>query len=485
MVAGGSIFNPLGAKSCQAQAERGGGEKCEKFERSVCGQQRGINSLVKLFGNDGGSQANRYPVLNSHALPPQEVSFEAFQSAVTDAPDNRPSIDRVVRLMPGFVYVFNHQTYSNDYTNRSVGEHLGYSSEEIRDFGAQMLMHVVHAEDQHLMGEHMARIAQLADDGSASLEYRVITKNGEERWLRSVDSVFDRLPDGRVLRHIGVATDVTAEKQAELALTRLNAELEQKVAERTEDLALLNADLEQRIVLRTRELQDAIEELEQLTYIATHDLKVPVNNLSRLGLMLKTASEEFSPEQLEQIEWINTCTDQLAAKLQGLVLVAQIRLGHGLPSRALNLAQCVNECIRSVSQGVVPIGLHVAMNIAPDLEVQFSRFELESIVVSLLDNALKYADPGRPLRIEIRAETSDSHTALIVADNGTGLDPDRDASKVFGLFQRAHKTPSGNGISLYCAQRMLQRRGGALSLKGARGQGAQFTVLIPIKETVA
>lgn len=413
---------------------------------------------------------------------PQIASFEAFGSLMPRTVEHRPSIDRVVRLMPGFVYVFNHQTYSNDYTNRSVGTHLGYSSEEIRTMGAAMMMRVVHADDQHLLGEHFARLSGLADEESASLEYRVITKQGRHLWLRSVDTVFDRTEDGKVARHIGVATDITVEKEASLALARLNAELEHKVATRTQDLAQLNADLEQRIESRTLELQEAFDELEQLTYIATHDLKVPVNNLSRLGMMLRNMSALSPTEQAEHIEWVNRCTEQLSAKIQGLVLVAQIRLSQNLPDEELNLRACVDKSLAAANEAMQSRPLPVTLDVPEDLTVPFTRFEMESILASLLDNAVKYADEARPLEISITASMSEGQVALAVKDNGTGIDPVRDTSKVFGLFQRAHKSPAGSGISLYCARQMLQRRGGALHVTGARGEGAEFTILFPSSE---
>lgn len=122
-----------------------------------------------------------------------------------------PTINRVVSLMPGFVYVFNHTTFSNDYTNRSVAEQLGYSSEEIRSFGAQMMMHLVHPDDHQYLAVHLTRISRLKGDDSISFEYWLIRKDGRQGWLRSVDAVFDRAPEGTVLSHIGCASDVTIE----------------------------------------------------------------------------------------------------------------------------------------------------------------------------------------------------------------------------------------------------------------------------------
>lgn len=393
-----------------------------------------------------------------------------------------PSIDRVVSLMPGFVYVFNHVSNSNDYTNRSVGEHLGYSSAEIRGFGPQMLMKVIHPDDLALMGAHFSRIVELDGDQSVTVEYRVVTKTGELRWLRSVDTVFDRGADGQVLRHIGCASDITVEKEAELCLSELNAQLENMVEMRTQDLEDLNTNLEERISARTQQLQEAVVELEQLTYIATHDLKVPVNNLTRLGLMLQSNTDGLNDEQIENIGWINDCAEQLGEKIKGLVMVAQIRLGNGNPSVPLNLNEVTTNAVDLIQPNMHPESLPICVDVAEDITVQFERSELDNILAALLDNAIKYADPERPLEIKILAGRTGGQVWLSVADNGTGLDSKQDLAKTFGLFQRAHKTPAGSGISLYCARRMLHRRGGVLSFKGHRGQGARFTMVFAKEE---
>jgi len=396
-----------------------------------------------------------------------------------------PSIDRIAGLIPGFVYVFSHVTYSNTYTNRSVAEYLGYCSEEIRAFGDQVMKQIIHPEDHHLLGAHMVRIAQLGADEIATLEYRVLMKNGAERWLRSVDAVFDRAPDGTLRSHIGCASDITVEKQGELRLAELNAELESKVVARTHALADLNAQLEERIIARTHQLQDTITELEQLAYVANHDLKVPVNNLSRLGTMLAQSAQDLNPEQIEQVAWINDCANQLRAKIQGLILVAQIRLSSGVNAETLNLREEVAQTVKEIGpvHGLEPLA--VTGQIPPDLNVHFPRYELRSILATLFENAVKYADAQRQLEINISAARETEHVVLRVRDNGTGIDETHDVPKVFGLFQRAHKTPAGSGVSLYCACRILRRLGGAISVRGARGEGTEFTIKIPIERGVS
>jgi len=320
-----------------------------------------------------------------------------------------PTIDRVVSLIPGFVYVFNHLTHSNDYTNRSFVLHLGYSNEEISYLGGGMFMRLVHEGDLSRLGAHMLEIAQLSDGESAVVECRVKTKDVNERWLRSVDRVFDRDPDGKMLRHIGCASDFTAKREAPLALTRLNAAPEEKVEERTWDLAELNAGLRERVSQRTCELEVADEELEQLTFIVTHDLKVPANNISRLAQMLGADVTDMAPEQLHQ-------------KITGLVFAAQLRLSSEFPCQRLNLG----------AQGA---SLPMICDVLEDLKAEFSKFELGSILTSLLDDSVKCA-ALRPLQMAMRARCGEGRAVLTVADNGIGIDGARDSAKVFELFQR-------------------------------------------------
>ncbi len=387
-----------------------------------------------------------------------------------------PTIDQVVSLMPGFVYVFDHPLQANVYTNRSVGTQLGYCSEEIREMGNALMMHVVVPEDIPIIAEHMVRIAQLDDDALATLDYRVLTKEKKILWLRSVDRVFDRDMGGRVLRHIGCASDITAEKEAVLRLAEVNTGLEAKVAQRTQALANLNAGLEARISERTSQLQKALSELEEITYTATHDLKVPVNNLCRLGMMLEETLENMTAEQAEQIGWINSCAQQLNNKIAALVHVSRIRLQDIPLGQLSDLNDAVTKALRTLGPALVQSGASVSVDVPQGSVVPFCQAELESVVTALIDNAISYAEPARRLHISLRFSQEAEGPTLSVADNGTGLSLPAELPKVFGLFKRAHKFPPGDGMALHCAQRRVQRFGGRISVIGERGQGVEFKV---------
>ena len=221
-------------------------------------------------------------------------------------------LSQMIALVPGIIYVFNHQTMSNEYSNRSIAEMLGYGPEEVKAMGENLLPTIVHPDDFDRLAEHVGSLQHLTAGEQAMWEYRAIHRDGREVWLRSIETVFTRSADGSVLRHIGIAFDITAEKTADLSLRKLNAELEERVRARTQELEALNDELEARVVARTNALRSASKELEQLSYVAAHDLKVPVNNMMSLTHMLEDAAGVQSDEYAETLGWMRDACDQAA-----------------------------------------------------------------------------------------------------------------------------------------------------------------------------
>jgi len=101
---------------------------------------------------------------------------------------------------------------------------------------------------------------------------------------------------------------------------------------------------------------------------------------------------------------------------------------------------------------------------------------MHQILVNLLDNANQHADPGRPLRIDLRAQDRGDRVALTVRDNGTGITADR----VGRLFERfATDRPGGTGLGLSIAKELVEEQGGSLSIESVVGTGTTCTVALP------
>jgi len=381
-------------------------------------------------------------------------------------------------LVPGVIYVFNHQTMSNEYANRSIAELLGYTPDEIRAMGEELLPTVIHSDDFDRLADHMASLQDLEPGEQAVWEFRAIKRDLTEVWLRSVESVFSRAPDGAVLRTIGVALDITAQKTAEIELRRLNANLEARVADRTRALEELNNALELRVEERTRALISATTELENLSYVAAHDLKVPIDNISSLLHMMDEARGILPPEHTETLTWMHSACDQAARKLDALICVAQANATQDGPFVHVGLREALDKVLTSLHFQLEQARAWVTV----DLDQPTAYFlppDIENILKAVISNAVSYREPSRRLSVKVKSAMVDNAVVVTVSDNGTGIDLEQDMAKVFGLFKRAHVEPDGAGVSLYTIRRTMMRIGGSIDVTSKPGEGSNFILSFP------
>ncbi len=349
---------------------------------------------------------------------------------------------RMAGLVPGIIYIFNHKTRSNEYSNRSIGTMLGYTPQELIDLGDALFETIVHEDDLDGLAAYFDSLGELADGVSATHEYRDYARDGSVVWLRSIDKVYERDTDGSVLRHIGIAIDITDQKLTE---ERLRA---------------------------TR------RELEQLTYIASHDLKVPVSNMSTLTHMLSEAGELLPPEHSETLGWMRDVCTQAQEKLDALVCVAQANAGEMAPFEPVGLAAVTENVLVSLHCQITDSNAVIRTDFEVP-EVTFLPRELENMLQAMIANAIRYRSPDRRVRIKVTSRSVDNMTEISVADNGTGLDLPRDEGKVFDLFRRAHAVPGGAGVALYTIRCLMHRIGGTIRVEGSPGEGAVFTLSFP------
>ncbi|MDW3222858.1 MAG: HAMP domain-containing sensor histidine kinase [Paracoccaceae bacterium] len=385
---------------------------------------------------------------------------------------------RVGELVPGIIYIFNHATMSNEYSNCTIAEFLGYSPAEAREMGDALLPTLVHDEDHAALFAYLAELSRLSIGAERTFEYRVTSRAGTEKWLRSVDTVFELAADGSVLRHIGIAVDITEQKITEIRLRDANEELEARVAARTAELEALNDELEMRVAQRTMELRDINRDFKDLTFVATHDLKVPVNNMTSLTHILSEAQSNLPAEHAETLGWMRHVCEQASDKLDALICVAQAHSATLTDFSDVNLDSVVAHVLENLQFQIAK----TKSNVSLDLEVEtiwFMPREAENILQSMIGNALKYHAPERRPCITITSRPCAEGVEVSIIDNGTGIDLPRDEAKVFGLFKRAHATPEGAGVSLYAIRRVLERAGGTIEVSSEVGQGSCFSFRLP------
>jgi hypothetical protein len=265
------------------------------------------------------------------------------------------------------------------------------------------------------------------------------------------------------------------ERTAQLAIA--NQSLQAEVAERQrieEKIRRINGELEQRVFDRTAELALANEELEAFSYSVAHDLQAPLRNIESYAQMLE---EDFPaggmpPTARQYLQRIRARSKHLAQLVTDLLNLS--RLGKkGLNREMVEMAKVVDDTVASVAGDIAQrriewqIGELGSIFCDPNL--------VKQVFANLLSNAIKFSQPREEARIEIGRTESQGDVAFFVRDNGVGFDM-RYADKLFGVFQRLHPsgTFDGTGVGLATSARIIRKHGGRIWAEAEEDKGATF-----------
>ena len=264
-----------------------------------------------------------------------------------------------------------------------------------------------------------------------------------------------RDPDGRIVGASKVARDITERKRAEATIQRFNAELERRVAERTE------------------QLQAANRELEAFSYSVSHDLRAPLRAIDGFSqAVLEDFGARMPPEGLRYLQTIRAGAQRMGALIDDLLDFARL-------NRKTVHAQDV-ETHRIVAEALEDLGSpwpcrQVEIRIGDLPGCHGDPAMLKQAWMNLLSNALKYTRKRERATIEIGCTKEGGQMIYFVRDNGTGFDM-RYSGKLFGVFQRLHRPEEyeGTGVGLAIVQRIVHRHGGKVWAEAAVDRGASF-----------
>ena len=246
-----------------------------------------------------------------------------------------------------------------------------------------------------------------------------------------------------------------------------------------DQICVLNAELEQRVAERTAELQSANEELEAFSFSVSHDLHAPLRHvMGFVELLQRDAGSSLSEKCLLYL----TSIFQSAKRMRKLIedLLAFSRIGKSEMQKAeVNLDQLVHEMAGDFQAETKD--RNIAWKIHPLPAVRADRALLRLAVVNLISNAVKFTGPRTEAKIEIGcAPGGDGETVIFIRDNGVGFDPSL-APKLFSAFERLHSQEEfeGTGIGLTIVERIIHRHGGRAWAEGTINAGATFYFSIP------
>lgn len=292
----------------------------------------------------------------------------------------------------------------------------------------------------------------------AQYEMEGLSPSGDLTWYAVTAGPV--IESGEVTSAVIIATNINKQKLAEAEIRALNADLDQRVRERTE------------------ELESAYDELELFSYTVSHNLRTPARAMTGFAeMMLRENKNQLDEDGQERLRRISQNAITMGLMIDDL----------------LEFLQLGKETIRKREFAPASIARHALGKLPAYLDNQHVRFTigdmpachadpamLTQVYTHLLDNAIKFSRNNPAAEVQAGSFERDGEIIYFVRDNGIGFDMQY-VGKLFGMFAQLHRPGEfeGNGIGLATVRRIIRRHGGRVWAEGEPGKGATFYFTLP------
>ncbi len=335
----------------------------------------------------------------------------------------------------------------------------GYSPAEfISD--PSLLNRIIHPDDRHLMADHLRDIAH---EDIGGVDFRIVRRDGVIRWIaHGCRPVFGE--GNKFLGRRASNRDITERMQAEATVRQLNAQLEQRVAQRTAQLEAMN------------------KELEEFSYSMSHDLRTPLRALDGFSkILLEEHSANLDDEGKRLLKVLRNNAQRMGRLVDDILHFLKIGRRRIEPS-AVDMTKLVSELFEDLRNAFPARRLRFESGPLPP--AWCDRDMIREALRNLLSNAIKFSPADAEARIEVGGESNVEENWYHVRDCGVGFDM-RYVEKLFRVFERVHPTGQyeGSGVGLAIVRRVVERHGGRVWAEGTVGKGATFYFALPNRKT--
>ncbi len=267
--------------------------------------------------------------------------------------------------------------------------------------------------------------------------------------------------------------------------------LKRQVRIRTKELRLANSEMENRIVERTKELADAMQKAQQAdmlksAFLATmsHELRTPLNSIIGFtGILLQELPGSINDEQRKQLHMVQNSSRHLLSLINDVLDISKIEAGQlDLVYTEFNLVHAINKIVSLVKPQADKKGLELRTE-HKDMKaiIECDQRRLEQVVLNLLSNALKFTEEGF---VAVTTTTHGSNYVISVQDTGIGIAVS-ELDKLFKPFQQIDsgltRKYEGSGLGLSICYQLLHLMGGQIVVISEPGKGSTFRAVVPIR----
>lgn len=326
------------------------------------------------------------------------------------------------------------------YVNPAFSNMSGYESQEVIGKSPN-LFNGPNSDDNELK----KLLEAIKNKEECQIETISYTKNNEEYWISfSMIPVYNE--ENQLSHWISIQRDISEEKKRE-------KEKEQLI----------------------RELTQNNKDLKQFSYIISHNLRAPLSNLT--GLLHLIEEIPIENDELEEIlNGFNKSTHLLNETINDLVKVIIIKDNPSIQKEDVSLTDVFENVFSQLSFQIESHKPIIKIDFEEISVININKAYMESIMLNLLANSIKYKSENRKLKVTIKASQVDDSIVLTFKDNGIGIDLERNRDKIFGLYQRFHNYPDSKGLGLYLVKSQVETMEGTISIESEVNKGTSFTL---------
>lgn len=282
-------------------------------------------------------------------------------------------------------------------------------------------------------------------------EHRIQCKDGSYKWILDRGKVITRDKEGQALRVIGTHSDINHQKKRE-------------------------ADFKQTIGV----IESQNERLINFAHIVSHNLRSYSGNFESLLKMTKETDDVV--EKLEYFTYLEDVSKGLSETIVHLNEIVAVQTSLKDNVKSFNLNAFITKTTQ-ILQGEIHSKKAIVENLVPaDLHIQYNPAYLESILLNLISNGLKYAHRERRPIVKIDTIVLADQVILRLSDNGIGLDLDKFGNRLFGMYQTFHGNEDAKGIGLFLTKNQLTAMGDDICVRSAVGEGSTFQITFNKKQ---
>jgi len=292
-----------------------------------------------------------------------------------------------------------------------------------------------------------------------NFEFLARRKDGGVIWILSNSRII-RNERGQIKSFEGIIQDISERKQAEEKIRQLNAELEQRVIDRTAELYATN------------------KELEAFSYSVSHDLRAPLRSIDGFSqALLEEYQDKIDDTGKTYLNRVRKATQKMGFLIDDLLKLSRVTRSE-FHYEAIDLSKIVREILQTTQENNPDRAVDII--IQEGIIVRGDPYLMQIALTNMMDNAWKFTGREAQPRIEFGATVKEGVKLYFLRDNGVGFDMAY-VDKLFVAFQRLHTTEefAGTGIGLATVRRIINRHGGHVLAEGEVGKGATLYFTLP------